>query len=67
MLKLKLMEHAMSVTEMLYFVLFYRDRLLVGLSRLSEANSLVGAMQEELVALGPKIEEKARVSQEYHI
>ncbi|XP_019625905.1 PREDICTED: LOW QUALITY PROTEIN: dynein heavy chain 6, axonemal-like [Branchiostoma belcheri] len=37
-----------------------RDRLLVGLSKLSEANSLVGTMQEELVALGPKIEEKAR-------
>ncbi len=38
---------------------------MVGLSRLSEANSLVGTMQEELVALGPKIEEKARVSQSF--
>ncbi|XP_023930267.1 dynein heavy chain 6, axonemal [Lingula anatina] len=37
-----------------------RDRLLVGLSKLSEANSLVGTMQEELVTLGPKIEEKAK-------
>jgi dynein heavy chain len=35
--------------------------LIVGLSRLSEANELVGTMQEELVALGPKIEEKAKV------
>ncbi len=38
-----------------------RNRLLVGLSKLSEAESLVGTMQEELVNLGPKIEEKARV------
>lgn len=38
-----------------------RHRLLVGLSRLSEANSLVGTMQDELVTLGPKIEEKAKV------
>ncbi|CAH1791320.1 unnamed protein product [Owenia fusiformis] len=37
-----------------------RHRLLVGLSKLSEANSLVGTMQEELVNLGPKIEEKAK-------
>ena len=40
-----------------------RKRLLVGLSRLSEANALVGTMQEELLALGPKIVEKAKVSQ----
>ena len=39
-----------------------RQRLLVGLSRLSEANSMVGTMQEELVALGPKIEEKRKAS-----
>ncbi len=38
-----------------------RNRLLVGLSKLSEAESLVGTMQEELVNLGPKIEEKAKV------
>ncbi|XP_064622088.1 dynein axonemal heavy chain 6-like isoform X2 [Lineus longissimus] len=37
-----------------------RDRLLGGLNKLSEANSLVGTMQEELVALGPRIEEKAK-------
>ncbi|ELU16870.1 hypothetical protein CAPTEDRAFT_116653 [Capitella teleta] len=37
-----------------------RFRLLVGLSRLTEANELVGTMQEELVALGPKIEEKRK-------
>ena len=33
----------------------------MGLSKLSEANSLVDAMQDELVNLGPKIEEKAKV------
>ena len=33
----------------------------MGLSRLSEANVLVGTMQEELVGLGPQIEEKAKV------
>jgi hypothetical protein len=38
-----------------------RERLQVGLSRLSEAESLVGTMQEELVTLGPRIEEKAKV------
>ena len=38
-----------------------RDRLQVGLSRLSEAESLVGTMKEELVTLGPRIEEKAKV------
>ena len=38
-----------------------RNRLLIGLSKLSEAESLVGTMQEELVNIGPKIEEKARV------
>ncbi|XP_070577565.1 LOW QUALITY PROTEIN: dynein axonemal heavy chain 6-like [Ptychodera flava] len=37
-----------------------RNRLYVGLSKLSEANSLVDTMQDELKALGPKIEEKAR-------
>ncbi|XP_071789676.1 dynein axonemal heavy chain 6-like isoform X2 [Asterias amurensis] len=37
-----------------------KNRLFIGLSKLSEANSLVDAMQEELVNLGPKIEEKAR-------
>ena len=40
----------------------HRERLQVGLSRLSEAESLVGTMQDELVALGPEIEEKARVN-----
>ncbi|XP_074663059.1 dynein axonemal heavy chain 6-like [Tubulanus polymorphus] len=37
-----------------------RDRLLGGLNKLSEANLLVGTMQDELVTLGPKIEEKAK-------
>ncbi|KAK7488391.1 hypothetical protein BaRGS_00020365, partial [Batillaria attramentaria] len=37
-----------------------RERLQVGLSTLSEANNMVGEMQEELVTLGPKIEEKAK-------
>ncbi|XP_077989551.1 dynein axonemal heavy chain 6-like [Glandiceps talaboti] len=37
-----------------------RNRLFVGLSKLSEANSLVDTMQDELKNLGPKIEEKAR-------
>nr|XP_039247972.1 dynein heavy chain 6, axonemal-like [Styela clava] len=34
-------------------------RLNVGLTRLSEAKSMVGSMQQELVELGPKIEQKA--------
>ena len=38
-----------------------RERLLIGLSRLSEANSLVGTMQEELKGLGPKITQKQQV------
>ncbi|KAL5008122.1 hypothetical protein ScPMuIL_013703 [Solemya velum] len=37
-----------------------KERLLVGLFKLSEANSLVGTMQDELVTLGPKIEEKQK-------
>ena len=40
----------------------FRERLTAGLSRLSEAESLVGTMQEELVTLGPRIVEKAKVS-----
>lgn len=40
---------------------FYRNRLNVGLFKLSEANSLVGEMSVELESLGPKIEEKQRV------
>lgn len=39
-----------------------RSRLINGLAKLSEANSLVGIMQDELVSIGPKIEEKAKVS-----
>ena len=38
-----------------------RGRLSGGLDKLSEAESLVGVMQEDLVSLGPKIEEKAKV------
>jgi hypothetical protein len=41
--------------------LFSRNRLNVGLFKLSEANSLVGEMSVELETLGPKIEEKQRV------
>ena len=37
---------------------------MIGLTKLSEAESLVGTMQEELVTLGPKIEEKARVKKQ---
>ncbi|XP_071963333.1 dynein axonemal heavy chain 6-like [Antedon mediterranea] len=37
-----------------------KHRLSVGLYKLSEANKLVDTMQEELVTLGPKIEEKAK-------
>lgn len=40
-----------------------RDRLVCGLSRLTETNELVGLMQSELIALGPEIEQKAKVSQ----
>ncbi|MBN3325639.1 DYH1B protein, partial [Atractosteus spatula] len=37
-----------------------RDRFNNGLSKLSEATSLVRVMQDELVALGPKIEEMSK-------
>ena len=52
---------AFSYLNKLYVCVYFRHRLIVGLARLSEANALVGTMQEELVALGPKIEEKAKV------
>lgn len=42
-----------------------RQRLINGLAKLSEANSLVGVMQDELVSIGPKIEEKAKVGSCY--
>ena len=45
-------------------VVVARTRLQVGLSRLSEANDMVGTMQLELVTLGPRIEEKAMVSEQ---
>ena len=35
-------------------------RLHTGLHKLAEAKSLVNIMQEDLVGLGPKIEQKAR-------
>lgn len=35
-------------------------RLHTGLHKLAEAKSLVNIMQEELVGLGPKIEQKSR-------
>ncbi|KAG2467637.1 DYH6 protein, partial [Polypterus senegalus] len=37
-----------------------RDRFLNGLSKLSEATDLIKEMQEEIVALGPKIEHKSK-------
>ncbi|KAK3576323.1 hypothetical protein CHS0354_039732 [Potamilus streckersoni] len=37
-----------------------KNRLLNGLFRLSEANTFVATMKEELVTLGPKIEEKQK-------
>lgn len=40
---------------------FSRDRLSIGLQKLSESNSLVGTMQTELLQLGPKLEQKAKV------
>lgn len=39
-----------------------RVHLLVGLSRLSEVNSLVGSMQVELVELGSNIKSKVKVA-----
>lgn len=41
---------------------FNRDRLCTGLQKLSESNELVGTMQTELLQLGPKLENKAKVS-----
>ena len=40
---------------------FNRDRLCTGLQKLSESNELVGTMQTELLQLGPKLENKAKV------
>ena len=40
---------------------FNRDRLCIGLQKLLESNSLVGTMQTELLQLGPKLEQKAKV------
>ena len=40
---------------------FNRDRLCIGLQKLSESNALVGTMQTELLQLGPKLEQKAKV------
>ncbi|XP_053375273.1 dynein axonemal heavy chain 6-like isoform X4 [Mercenaria mercenaria] len=37
-----------------------KNRLLVGLFKLSEANSLVGVMQDELVQIGPQIVQKQK-------
>lgn len=54
----------MIVKTELHFKMFwfyFRNRLNVGLFKLSEANSLVGEMSVELESLGPKIEEKQRV------
>ena len=40
---------------------FNCDRLSTGLQKLAESNELVGAMQTELMQLGPKLEQKAKV------
>lgn len=40
---------------------FNRDRLCTGLWKLSKSNSLVDTMQTELLQLGPKLEQKAKV------
>lgn len=50
-----------SILTQIFNLTNFRNRLFVGLSKLTEANSLVDTMQEELVNLGPKIEEKAKV------
>lgn len=36
------------------------QRLNVGLTRLADAKLMVGSMQQELVELGPRIEQKAK-------
>ena len=38
-----------------------QERLCTGLRKLSESNELVGAMQSELLQLGPKLEQKSKV------
>ena len=38
-----------------------RQRLQVGLTTLSDANNMVGEMQEELICLGPEIVKKSKV------
>lgn len=42
-------------------VRLHRDRLCTGLQKLSESNSLVDTMKTELIQLGPKLEQKAKV------
>lgn len=51
-----------SLMYLMFLVIYFRNRLQVGLSTLSEANRMVGEMQEELVSLGPIIVAKAKVS-----
>ena len=41
---------------------FNRNRLLIGLTHLSDSETTVADMQEELTALGPKIEQQTKVS-----
>uniref|UniRef100_A0A4W3JSS5 Dynein heavy chain coiled coil stalk domain-containing protein n=1 Tax=Callorhinchus milii TaxID=7868 RepID=A0A4W3JSS5_CALMI len=43
-----------------FYIIVELDRFKNGLKKLSEASSLIGVMQEELVALGPQIEEKSK-------
>ena len=40
---------------------FNRERLCTGLQKLSDSNALVGTMKTELLQLGPKLEQKAKV------
>lgn len=52
-----------AILNGLYIICFsHRDRFSNGLSILSEATSLVTVMQDELLALGPQIEEKSKVN-----
>lgn len=42
-------------------ITFNRERLCTGLQKLSDSNALVGTMKAELLQLGPKLEQKAKV------
>ena len=42
-------------------ITFNQERLCTGLKKLSDSNALVGTMKTELLQLGPKLEQKAKV------